>query len=481
MLRQDELVGFTGWLQGYLSFAWKKPLFLGHRVITKDKESEMTATIDQALAALARGEMLVVVDSEDRENEGDLILAAEHATPQRLAFMVRHSSGVICVGLPGERLDALHLPLMVAQNSDAMGTAYTVTVDYRHGTSTGISASDRAATLRALVDPQSDPSDFSRPGHVFPLRAREGGVLVRPGHTEASVDLTRLAGLRPGGVLVEIVNDDGSMARRPQLEQFAQEHGLLMVTIADLISWRKRNEVIVEKVSSCRLPTKYGVFTLLGYRELADGQEHLALVMGDPGAGPTPLVRVHSECLTGEVLGSLRCDCASQLTRAMSLVAAEGYGVIVYLRGHEGRGIGLLNKLRAYALQDGGADTVQANIVLGFAADQRDYAVGAQILRHIGVSRMRLMTNNPLKYEALSDFGLEIEERVSLVTSVHRDNIGYLAAKQRLFGHTLGIDGCNCADCEPGVYSSPTASHLGLSHGPSPCGQASIRSTSRTA
>lgn len=405
----------------------------------------MTATIDQALVALARGEMLVVVDSEDRENEGDLILAAEHATPERLAFMVRHGSGVICAGLPGERLDALQLPLMVAQNSDAMGTAYTVSVDLRHGTSTGISAADRAATLRALVDPQAAPSDFTRPGHVFPLRAREGGVLVRPGHTEASVDLTRLAGLRPGGVLVEIVNDDGSMARRPQLEAFARQHGLLIVTITDLIAWRKRNEAIVEKVCSCRLPTKYGVFTLHGYRELPGGQEHLALVMGEPGARTTPLVRVHSECLTGEVFGSLRCDCAPQLARAMSLVAAEGHGVIVYLRGHEGRGIGLLHKLRAYALQDRGADTVQANIELGFAADQRDYAVGTQILRQVGICRMRLMTNNPLKYEGLANFGLDIVERVPLVTAAQRENVGYLAAKQQLFGHLLELDDCNLA------------------------------------
>jgi 3,4-dihydroxy 2-butanone 4-phosphate synthase/GTP cyclohydrolase II len=399
--------------------------------------------------------MLVVVDSEDRENEGDLILAAEHATPERLAFMVRHGSGVICVGLPGTRLDALHLPLMVAQNSDAMGTAYTVTVDYRHGTSTGISAADRASTLRALVDPQAGPSDFNRPGHVFPLRAREGGVLERPGHTEASVDLTRLAGLRPGGVLVEIVNDDGSMARRPQLEEFARKHGLLMVTIADLIAWRKRNEVIVQKVSSCRLPTRYGVFTLHGYRELPNGREHLALVMGEVGAGAPSLVRVHSECLTGEVFGSLRCDCESQLARAMGMVAAQGHGVIVYLRGHEGRGIGLLHKVRAYALQDGGANTVQANIELGFAVDPRDYAVGAQILRHLGVSRIRLMTNNPRKYEGLADFGLDIVERVPLVTATHCENSAYLTAKQRLLGHLLEIDGCIPIDDGSGFPRSP--------------------------
>jgi len=395
--------------------------------------------IEDALAAIAQGSLVVVVDDEDRENEGDLIMAAEHATPERLAFMVRHGSGVICVGLPGDRLDALNLPLMVSRNTESMSTAYTVTVDYRHGTTTGISASDRAATLCALVDPKAQPADFNRPGHVFPLRAVPGGVLARPGHTEAAVDLTRLAGLRPGGALVEIVNDDGSMARRPELERFARMHGLPLITIKDLIAYRRRTERIVERVSNCRLPTPFGVFTLFGYRELATGREQLALVMGDVADGRDVLVRVHSECLTSEVFGSLRCDCKPQLDDAMRRVAAEGRGVIVYLRGHEGRGIGLLQKLRAYALQDQGADTVEANVRLGLPVDGRDYAAGAQILRDLGVRAMRLMTNNQGKYNGIADFGLQIVERVPLVLPVHEENAAYLKAKQVIMGHMLGL------------------------------------------
>jgi len=395
--------------------------------------------IEDALAAMAQGAMVVVVDDEDRENEGDLILAAEHATPERLAFMVRYSSGVICAGLPGDRLDQLDLPLMVSRNTDSMSTAYTVTVDYRHGTSTGISASDRAATLRALVDPRAAKGDFNRPGHVFPLRAAPGGVLARAGHTEAAVDLTRLAGLRPGGALVEIVNDDGTMARRPELERFAREHGLPLITIKDLIAYRRRTERIVERVASTRMPTPFGVFKLHGYRELAGGREQMALVMGDVADGRDVLVRVHSECLTSEVFGSMRCDCKPQLDDAMRRVAQEGRGVIVYLRGHEGRGIGLLDKLRAYALQDEGADTVEANVRLGLPVDNRDYAVGAQILRDLGVRAMRLMTNNQHKYDGISDYGLRIVERVPLVSSFHDENAAYLTAKQVLMGHMLGL------------------------------------------
>jgi 3,4-dihydroxy 2-butanone 4-phosphate synthase/GTP cyclohydrolase II len=395
--------------------------------------------IEDALAAMAQGSMVVVVDDEDRENEGDLILAAEHATPERLAFMVRHSSGVICAGLPGDRLDRLNLPLMVSRNTESMTTAYTVTVDYRHGTSTGISASDRAATLRALVDPKAEPGDFNRPGHVFPLRAVPGGVLTRPGHTEAAVDLTRLAGLRPGGALVEIVNDDGTMARRPELERFAREHGLPLITIKDLIAYRRRTERIVERVSSCRLPTPFGVFALHGYRELASGREQLALVMGDVADGRDVLVRVHSECMTSEVFGSMRCDCKPQLDDAMRRVAEEGRGVVVYLRGHEGRGIGLLDKLRAYALQDQGADTVEANLRLGLPIDNRDYAVGAQILRDLGVRAMRLMTNNQKKHDGIADYGLHIVERVPLISPLHDENAAYLKAKQVIMGHMLGL------------------------------------------
>ena len=398
-----------------------------------------TDRIEDALAAMARGSMVVVVDDEDRENEGDLILAAEHATPDRLAFMVRWSSGVICAAMPGERLDALNLPLMVPHNTELMSTANTVTVDYRFGTSTGISAADRAATLRALMDPGAQPTDFNRPGHVFPLRAMPGGVLSRPGHTEAAVDLTRLAGLRPGGALVEIVNDDGTMARRPQLHAFAREHGLPFITIKDLIAYRRRTERIVERMSSCRMPTPFGVFDLVGYRELPNGREQLALVLGPVADGNDVLVRVHSECLTSEVFGSLRCDCKPQLDAAMQRVAREGRGVIVYLRGHEGRGIGLLHKLRAYALQDEGADTVEANVRLGLPLDGRDYAVGAQILRDLGVQGVRLMTNNQKKYDGIADFGLHIVERVPLISPPHEENAAYLKAKQVLMGHLLGL------------------------------------------
>ena len=395
--------------------------------------------VEDALLALRTGSMVVVVDDEDRENEGDLILAAEHATSERLAFMIRWSSGVICVGLPGERLDSLNLPLMVARNTESLGTAYTVTVDFCHGTSTGISAADRAATLRALVDPSAQASDFARPGHVFPLRAVPGGVLQRAGHTEAAVDLTRLAGLRPGGALVEIVNDDGSMKRRPELQEFASTHNLPLVTIRDLVAFRRRHEPIVERVSTCRLPTKFGAFTVHGYRETPNGREHLALVMGDPTGDQRLLVRVHSECLTGEVFGSMRCDCRPQLEEAMERIGAAGRGVVVYLRGHEGRGIGLLHKLRAYGLQDHGCDTVQANVRLGLDADSRDYAVGAQILRDLGVGGMRLMTNNPRKYSGLADFGLSIAERVPLVTQPTKENAAYLRDKQKLLGHLLGF------------------------------------------
>ena len=395
--------------------------------------------IEDALAALANGDMVVVVDDEDRENEGDLVLAAQHATTEKIAFMVRWSSGVICAGLPGERLDALGLPLMVGRNTDSMGTAYTVTVDYRHGTTTGISAADRAGTLRALVDPAVSASDFNRPGHVFPLRAVPGGVLSRAGHTEASVDLTRLAGLQPGGVLVEVVNDDGSMARRPDLEVFAHRHGLRLVTIRDLIAYRRRHEHIVEAVSTCRLPTRFGVFAAHGYREVPNGHEHVALTLGDVRGGRNVLVRVHSECLTGEVFGSTRCDCRPQLEDSMRRIGAEGKGVIVYLRGHEGRGIGLLNKLRAYALQDQGCDTVQANLELGLCVDGRDYAAGAQILRDLRIDDIRLMTNNPRKCAALAAYGISIALRVPLLPAPHRESEAYLCTKQTVLGHLLEL------------------------------------------
>ena len=396
-----------------------------------------TDSIETAIGAIAAGRMVVVVDDENRENEGDLIMAAQAATEADIAFMVRYTSGVLCVSLPAERLDALSLPLMVGNNSDSMGTAFTVSTDYRIGTTTGISAADRAITVRALVDENADAAEFNRPGHVFPLRAARGGVLRRPGHTEAGVDLARLAGIAPGGLLAEIVNDDGTMARLPQLMAFARTHSLPIITIKDLIVYRRKHECIVERMSVARLPTRYGVFTVYGYKETVTGQEHAALVMGELPGNDSPLVRVHSECLTGEVFGSIRCDCRGQLDLAMSQIAAKGRGVIVYLKGHEGRGIGLTEKLRAYALQDEGLDTVEANLQLGLQVDARDYAVGAQILHDQGVTKMRLMTNNPRKYQGISGFGLSIEERVPLVTAPNSENAFYLRTKQAVLGHML--------------------------------------------
>ena len=394
--------------------------------------------IEDALAAMAKGAMVVVVDDEDRENEGDLILAAEHATPEAVAFLVRHSSGMLCVGLPGERLDELALPLMVERNTESMRTAYTVTVDYRHGTTIGISAADRGATIRALVDPAAAADDFNRPGHVFPLRAVPGGVLRRPGHTEAAVDLTRLAGLRPGGVLAEVVNDDGMMARRPELEAFARRHGLCIVSIADLVAYR-RGGAQVQRASEARLPTRHGVFRACVYKAADSPHEHLAMVMGEVADQRDVLVRVHSECLTGDTFGSLRCDCSQQLEASLARVGQAGRGVVVYLRGHEGRGIGLTHKLRAYALQDEGLDTVEANLELGLAVDARDYAVGAGILKDLGITSMRLLTNNPAKYHGLGSFGLSIVERVPLTTPPNRENAAYLRTKQTRLGHALDL------------------------------------------
>ncbi len=396
------------------------------------------STIEDALTALAKGKMIIVVDDEDRENEGDLIMAAEHATPESMAFMVRHTSGMLCVALQGERLDDLELPMMVERNSDSMQTAYTVTVDYRHGTTTGISAADRSATIRALVDPKAQGSDFNKPGHVFPLRAVEGGVLQRPGHTEATVDLTRLAGLRPGGVLAEIVNDDGSMARRKDLEVFAKSHGLVMITIADLITYR-RKQLHIRKESEARIPTRHGMFTALVYKAPDSPHEHLAMVMGNVQDQQDVLVRVHSECLTGDTFGSLRCDCRQQLEASLAAVGREGRGVVVYLRGHEGRGIGLTHKLRAYALQDDGLDTVDANLSLGLQVDARDYTVGAKILKDLGITSMRLLTNNPAKYRCIAEFGLQISEKVPLHTPPTRENQAYLMTKQTRMGHTLQV------------------------------------------
>jgi 3,4-dihydroxy 2-butanone 4-phosphate synthase/GTP cyclohydrolase II len=400
------------------------------------------ADIDKAIAAIGRGEIVVVVDDETRENEGDLIMAAENATPEALAFFLRHTSGVICVPMTGERLDELQLPLMVATNTESQRTAFTVTVDYRHGTTTGISAADRASTVQALIDPATRPEDLARPGHILPLRYREGGVLKRAGHTEAAVDLARLAGLYPAGVLCEIVNADKTdMARLPELEAFAEEHGLLLISIADLVRYRRQREKLVKRIAEARIPTQWGDFTCYAYESLMDGESHLALVRGAVQGEENVLVRVHSECLTGDVFGSLRCDCGPQLDAALRQIADEGLGVVVYLRGHEGRGIGIANKLRAYMLQEQGRDTVDANVELGLHIDRREYGIGAQILVDLGITTMRYMTNNPAKYGGLAGFGLEIVERVPLQTVPNPENIGYLRTKRERMGHLLeGLD-----------------------------------------
>ena len=399
---------------------------------------------DAALAidAVRRGEFLVVVDDEDPESEGDLVVAAEHMTPDKMAFMIRYTSGLICLPMEGERLDELELPLMVAgaDNTETQRTAFTVSVDARSGTTTGISAADRAATVRALIDPGTTAADLARPGHIFPLRVRTGGVLKRAAHAEAAVDLARIAGLMPAAVIAEVVNDDGTMQRRAELDVFAQEHGLMRVTIADLIRYRRRRERFVRRVSQARIPTRYGDFTAHVYQSVLDGSEHVAFVCGDVAGQSDVLVRVHSECLTGDVFGSLRCDCGLQLDRALERIAREGRGVVVYLRGHEGRGIGLGHKLRAYSLQDQGRDTVEANLELGFPADSREYGIGAQILVDLGVTTMRFMTNNPAKYGGIEGYGLDIVERIPMPVVPNDENIAYLRAKQEKLGHLLDLD-----------------------------------------
>jgi 3,4-dihydroxy 2-butanone 4-phosphate synthase/GTP cyclohydrolase II len=395
--------------------------------------------IPEAVAAFGRGEFVVVVDDADRENEGDLIVAAEKVTPDQVAFMVRYTSGLICLPVIGERLDELRLPLMVSENTDSRRTAFTISVDYVHGTTTGISAADRAATCRAVVNPDTQPGDLARPGHIFPLRYREGGVLKRAGHTEAAVDLARMAGLFPAGVLCELVNDDGTMARLPELRRFCTEHHIPLVSIADLIAYRHRSEKLVKRVGEASIPTEFGVFTAVGFESLLDGEQHLALIRGEVAGVPDVLVRVHSECLTGDVFGSRRCDCGFQLRDAVRKVAEEGRGVILYLRGHEGRGIGLLHKLRAYALQENGRDTVEANEDLGFPVDARDYGIGAQILADLGITTMRLLTNNPAKRAGLEGYGLSITERVPLQTRPTAENRQYLATKAAKMGHLIDL------------------------------------------
>lgn len=400
------------------------------------------ASIDEAVAVIAAGGIVIVVDDDDRENEGDLVMAADAATPETLAFMVNHTSGVICVPMLGEDLQRLEIPMMVSRNEDPKGTAYTVSVDAREGVETGISAADRARTIRVLADPTSAPDAVSRPGHVFPLRYQPGGVLRRAGHTEAAVDLSRLAGRHESSVIAELVNADGTMQRRPELERFAAEHDLLIVSIADLIAYRRRTESIVERVVETTIPTPYGEWRAVGYRSSVDEHHHVALVLGDPSEDDEVLVRMHSECLTGDVFRSLRCDCGAQLDLAMARIADAGCGVIVYLRGHEGRGIGLLDKLRAYRLQDGGADTVDANLELGLPADARDYGTGASILVDLGLRHVRLLTNNPVKRAALSGFGLVLAGREPLEVAANDRNAAYLATKVERFGHELeGVDG----------------------------------------
>jgi 3,4-dihydroxy 2-butanone 4-phosphate synthase/GTP cyclohydrolase II len=392
---------------------------------------------ERAIDAIARGRFVVVADDEDRENEGDLIIAAEAVDADALAFLVRHTSGLVCTAITGARADELHLAPMVAVNTESMGTAFTVSVDLRRGTSTGISAADRAATIRALADPSSKPEDFARPGHVFPLRARPYGVLQRPGHTEAAVDLASLAGRYPAGVLCEIVNADGTMCRGEDLVAFAERHGLEYCAIADLVEYRRRHETLIERVGRARIPTSSGTFEAHAYRSVLDGVEHVAFVMGDVTTPEPVLVRVHSECLTGDVLGSQRCDCGPQFAAARDLIGRAGRGVLVYLRGQEGRGIGLGHKLRAYELQEQGHDTVDANLLLGFAPDLRDYGIGAQILIDLGVRSLRLLTNNPAKYAGLRSYAIEIVERIPLIVRATAHNAQYLETKRERLGHLL--------------------------------------------
>ena len=449
--------------------------------------------VERAIADIAAGRAVVVVDDADRENEGDIIFAASKATAALMAFTIRHTSGVICVPMPGDELDRLQLPLMTAQNKERMRTAFTVSVDARDGVTTGISAADRARTVRTLVDSATEPYELVRPGHIFPLRYHEGGVLRRPGHTEAAVDLARLAGLAPVGVLAEVVNDDGSMARLPALRAFADEHGLALISIAQLIEYRRHSERMIRRVVETRMPNQFGEWRAFGYLSSVDGTEHLALVLGDigvPGDGAVPaiggasvsdgasvsnglpggddgvLVRMHSECLTGDVFGSQRCDCGDQLKAAMAMIAAEGRGVVLYLRGHEGRGIGLVSKLRAYQLQDGGADTVDANTELGLPVDAREYSTGAQMLADLGVRSLRLLTNNPAKVLGLSGFGIKVTGRVSLPVTPTPDNLRYLMAKRDRLGHQIDNLPMQAGDLEPpnGDFGPVTAAR------PSPAG-----------
>jgi 3,4-dihydroxy 2-butanone 4-phosphate synthase/GTP cyclohydrolase II len=413
---------------------------------TREVDGVVLDTVERAIADIAAGRAVVVVDDADRENEGDIIFAASKATPALLAFTIRHTSGVICVPMPGEELDRLQLPLMTTQNNERMRTAFTVSVDARDGVTTGISAADRSRTVRTLVDSATEPYELVRPGHIFPLRYTVGGVLRRPGHTEAAVDLARLAGLTPVGVLAEVVNDDGTMTRLPGLRAFADEHGLALISIAQLIEYRRYSERMISRVAQTTVPNAYGQWRVIGYLNSMDGTEHMVMVLGDVGAAgtdgrtaPDVLVRMHSECLTGDVFGSQRCDCGAQLNAAMAAIAAEGRGIVLYLRGHEGRGIGLLSKLQAYQLQDAGADTVDANTELGFPVDAREYSTGAQILADLCVTSLRLLTNNPAKIKGLSDYGLQVTGTIALPVSATPHNMRYLIAKRDRLGHLIEL------------------------------------------
>ena len=397
------------------------------------------ATISEAIEDIRAGKFLIIVDDEDRENEGDLVMAAEKVTPEAINFMAKHARGLICLPIIGQRLDELGIPIMVGDNTSKHGTAFTVSIEAKQKVTTGISAHDRAATIKAVLDPSTRPEDLARPGHTFPLRAKEGGVLVRAGHTEAAIDLARLAGLYPAGVICEIMSEDGTMARLPELEPMGEQFGIKIVTVADLIAYRRRHEKLVQRVAEANLPTKHGEFVAIAYKSTIDPDEHVALVLGDISGEEPVLVRVHSECLTGDIFGSLRCDCGEQIALAMQAIANEGRGVFLYMR-QEGRGIGFHNKIRAYALQDQGLDTVEANESLGFPADLRDYGIGAQILVDLGLKEIRLLTNNPKKVVGLEGYGLRVVETLPLIATPNPSNIRYLETKQKKMGHLLAME-----------------------------------------